>query len=84
MFEHQGVKKDVQQESAAKLPPGFKIPCSFSDRVWSCGCGEVHRRDLNAALNLRAEGMRLVAVGQTETQNARGATRRPGKLGNVA
>jgi putative transposase len=49
---------------------------TLSDRVWSCGCGEVHRRDLNAALNLKAEGMRLVAVGQTETQNARGATRK--------
>ena len=27
--EHQGVEKDAQQESAAKLPSGFKIPCSF-------------------------------------------------------
>ena len=27
--EDQGVKKDAQQESAAKLPSGFKIPCSF-------------------------------------------------------
>jgi hypothetical protein len=27
--EHQGVKKDDQQESDAKLPPGIKIPCTF-------------------------------------------------------
>jgi len=49
---------------------------TLSDRVWSCGCGEVHRRALSAALNLKAEGMRLVAIRQTETQNARGATRK--------
>jgi putative transposase len=49
---------------------------TLSDRVWACGCGAVHRRDLNAALNLEVEGMRLVAVGQTETQNARGVARK--------
>jgi putative transposase len=49
---------------------------SLSDRVWVCGCGNVHRRDLNAALNLKAEGIQLVAAGQTETQNARGAARK--------
>jgi putative transposase len=49
---------------------------TLSDRVWSCGCGAVHRRDWNAALNLQAEGMRLVAAGQVETQNARGAARK--------
>jgi putative transposase len=40
---------------------------TLSDRVWVCGCGAVHRRDLNAALNLKAEGIRLVAAGQAET-----------------
>jgi len=50
---------------------------SLKDRVWVCGCGAVHDRDLNAALNLKAEGMRLVAVGQTDTLNARGAAVRP-------
>ena len=49
---------------------------TLSDRVWSCGCGEVHRGDINAAGNLKAKGMRLVAVAQTETQNARGVTRK--------
>jgi len=49
---------------------------SLSERVWACGCGAVHRRDLNAALNLEAEGMRLVAAGQAETLNARGAARK--------
>ncbi len=52
---------------------------TLSDRVWTCGCGAVHDRDLNAALNIRAEGMRAipVAVGHTETQNAWGVSVRP-------
>ena len=52
---------------------------TLSDRVWTCGCGAVHDRDLNAALNIRAEGIRAipVAVGHTETQNAWGVSVRP-------
>jgi putative transposase len=49
---------------------------TLSDRVWSCSCGAVHRRDLNAALNLEAEGRRLAAAGQVETLNARGVARK--------
>jgi len=54
---------------------------SLSNRVWACGCGAVHCRDLNAALNLEAEGRRLVAEGHSETQNARGAMVRPASVG---
>ncbi len=46
----------------------------LSDRVWSCACGTVHDRDLNAAENIKLEGLKLiVAVGQSETLNACGA-----------
>lgn len=45
---------------------------TLSDRTWLCCCGTQHDRDLNAAKNILAEGMRLVAAGQTETLNARG------------
>jgi putative transposase len=38
----------------------------LSDRVWICGCGEVHRRDHNASVNLMAEGLRLFAAGHAE------------------
>jgi putative transposase len=43
-------------------------------RVWRCACGAQHDRDVNAARNLRAEGLKkLVAVGYTDTENACGA-----------
>ncbi|WP_245587683.1 transposase [Calidithermus chliarophilus] len=59
---------------------------TLSDRVWTCGCGAVHDRDLNAARNIRAEGIHRipVAVGHTETQNAWGAAVRPTHGGQAA
>jgi len=52
---------------------------TLSERVWTCECGAVHDRDLNAAQNIRAEGIRKipVAVGHTETLNAWGEGVRP-------
>ncbi len=47
-------------------------------RVWRCDCGAVHDRDLNAAENIRTEGLRiLVAAGYADAQNACGAQIRP-------
>lgn len=45
---------------------------TLSDRAWLCDCGAHHDRDLNAARNILAEGKRVLAAGQTESQNARG------------
>ncbi len=45
---------------------------TLSDRTWLCGCGTQHDRDLNASRNILAEGMRLLAAGQTDNPNARG------------
>jgi len=45
-------------------------PKPLSVRSWACPCGAVHDRDVNAAQN-------ILAVGQTERLNARGAPVRP-------
>jgi putative transposase len=50
---------------------------TLADRAWACGCG-IHDRDLNAARNIRTEGLkRLVAAEHAETLNACGAQVRP-------
>lgn len=42
----------------------------LATRVWTCGgCGTVHDRDHNAAINLKVEGLRIVAGGNLETLN---------------
>ncbi len=47
---------------------------ALSDRQWTCACGMMHDRDLNAARNILAEGLKMldVAAGHAETRNARG------------
>ena len=50
---------------------------TLSDRDWVCGCGMGHDRDGSAAINIRDEGLRILAVGRTDKQNARGAGVRP-------
>ena len=59
---------------------------SLSDREWLCPeCDTRHRRDQNAAYNLRDEGIKqLVAMGIIETQNACGQRVRPTTVGNAA
>lgn len=46
---------------------------TLSDRQWVCDCGMVHDRDLSAAINIRDEGLRILAAGHAERQNAHGA-----------
>jgi putative transposase len=56
---------------------------TLADRNWMCGCGAVHDRDLNAALNIRSEGLKLIplAAGHAERLNARGPDVRLPRLG---
>jgi putative transposase len=61
---------------------GFKNEhLALTDRMWVCPhCGVLHDRDLNAALNIEKEGLRLLAVlaaGHAESLNACGRAVRP-------
>jgi putative transposase len=49
---------------------------TLADRSWTCVCGLDQDRDLNAALNIRSEGLKQIslAAGQAERLDAR----RPG------
>lgn len=52
---------------------------TLSDRQWTClACGRVLDRDLNAARNIKREGLRLLAAGHADNANACGEhVRRP-------
>lgn len=56
---------------------------SLADRTFVCqGCGEVLDRDLNAARNIKEQGLlTMLAAGQTDSLNARGQTIRPAQAG---
>lgn len=35
---------------------------TLSDRVWTCVCGELIDRDINAAINIKNEGCRILGI----------------------
>jgi len=46
------------------------------DTRWSCACGAVHDRDENAAKNIRAEALRLIAASSPATPRSGGSDAR--------
>ncbi|MFI6738241.1 RNA-guided endonuclease InsQ/TnpB family protein [Nonomuraea sp. NPDC050451] len=49
---------------------------SLTVREWTCPCGVTHDRDVNAEINIRAEGRRIVAAGRKPVPERGGKRRR--------
>ncbi len=41
---------------------GINSELTLADRTWTCTCGKVNDRDINAAINIRNEGCRILGI----------------------
>ena len=57
---------------------------SLEVRSWTCSsCNTKHDRDVNAAINIRNEGLRVLALGTSATANGRDVRPRAGRKSSV-
>jgi putative transposase len=58
-----------------------KQTLELSERQWVCECCHMlHDRDINAAINILVEGLRILALGMRESLNADGESVRLAKV----
>ena len=66
-------KAVTDAQSAVPALSGINTYLQLRDRTWACvGCGTEHDRDLNAAINIAAEGQRLLTTPGSGESDARG------------
>ena len=53
------LKVDALAEMLTEINPDIKKDLKLSDRIYRCNCGNTMDRDVNAAVNIRLEAMRL-------------------------
>jgi putative transposase len=58
---------------------------SLDVRSWTCSnCQTKHDRDVNAAINIREEGLRILALGTSATANGRNVSPKAGRKSSVS